>query len=291
MAKRNRSTLKNYFRKGALPAADHFSDLIDSCLNTLEEGFDKSINEGFKVSSLEDNANLMSFYRDSTPNTILWSIHFDKDIDAMLFSAPNVQYSQTSPLIKPESASVLSLTPTACVGINCDKPSETLEVNGTVKSIGRLGGAFEKELGLTSVKADGQWHNISPKLEGCHAFEVMAGVGIKSSGRYALIRSIAMNTCDPDRYWFDIFNWFSHKKTIKSQHAYYLSTGDKLLLRWVKADNYQTKDEAYRPYYLQIRTRTDYGEGVFIRYHITQMWFDQYMTQSEALMDKDSDAN
>ncbi|NQZ13061.1 MAG: hypothetical protein HRT35_38435, partial [Algicola sp.] len=74
MAKRNRSTLRNYFRVGAMPSAEHFADLVDSSINKLEEGFDKTPADGFKVSSLEDNAKLVSFYRDTAPNVSLWSI-------------------------------------------------------------------------------------------------------------------------------------------------------------------------------------------------------------------------
>ncbi|MBW3530706.1 hypothetical protein [Shewanella sp. NKUCC06_TVS] len=290
MPKRNRSTLKNYFRKGALPSAEHFSDLIDSCLNTLEEGFDKSVNEGFKVSSLEDNANLMSFYRKNAPEQQLWSIQFDKEIDALLFNSPNAQsvskeaasrQSSTNDVGEPKknteplaAQSLLALSPNACVGINCDRPSHTLEVNGTLKSNGRKGGAFEQlNPAIKPIKADGNWHTISPTLEGCQALEIVAGVGIKRMGRYGLLRAVAMNTCAPDSWWFDVFNWFNIKTSIKSQHAYYTSAADKLCLRWIKGKT----NEAYRPYYLQIRSNTDYGEGIYIRYHITQLWFDDYM--------------
>jgi hypothetical protein len=293
MAKRNRSTLKNYFSKGSLPSSEHFSDLIDSCLNSLEEGFDKSVNEGFKVSSLEEDAHLLSFYRQNAPQQQLWSIKFDTQIDALLFSSPNAQYAtQESGAeangnaggVSGESQgpqSVLALSPNACVGINCDRPTHTLEVNGTVKASGRKGGAFEEETPeILPVRADGNWHSISPKLEGCQALEVVAGVGIKSTGRYGMLRAIAMNACDPDAWWFDIFNWFNVKTSIKSQHAYYTSSADKLCLRWVKESKKKGDgSEAYRPYYLQIRSNTDYGEGVYIRYHITKLWFDNYMQE------------
>ncbi|MGX9460841.1 hypothetical protein ACWXWU_06285 [Shewanella sp. A14] len=309
MAKRNRSTLKNYFRKGALPSADHFSDLIDSCLNTLEEGFDKSVNEGFRVSSLEENAHLMSFYRENAPEQQLWSIQFDKEIDALLFSSPNAQYANKEAGNKPDSTndissspgnsaeslgaqSLLALSPNDCVGINCDRPSHTLEVNGTFKSSGRKGGAFEKATPkILPVKADGNWHTISPKLEGCQALEIMAGVGIKSSGRYGLLRAIAMNTCDPDSWWFDVFNWFNVKSSIKSQHAYYTSSADKLCLRWIKDKEKPQKSEAYRPYYLQIRSNTDYGDGIYIRYHITKLWFDDYMQDCIMTKEEAGDEN
>ncbi len=48
MAKQTRDTLKQFFSAGKLPTEEHFSDLIDSSLNTLDEGFDKSEEFGFE---------------------------------------------------------------------------------------------------------------------------------------------------------------------------------------------------------------------------------------------------
>ncbi|AQS39597.1 hypothetical protein Sps_04512 [Shewanella psychrophila] len=279
MAKRNRSTLKNYFRKGALPQTEHFSDLIDSCLNTLEKGFDKSVNEGFKISSLEENANLLSFYRDSEPEQVLWSIKFDQEIDSLLFKAPEKQTLASGQVSGKPAPSALCISPHGRLGINQDKPMHALDVNGMIQASGRLGNAFEEQNGPGTVKADGQWHNITPVLEGVQAFEVTAGVGIKRTGRYAMLRAIAMNTCNPSRLWFDLFNWFTFKKPIKCQHAYYSSSSDKLAIRWVNAPQSKEGSSAYRPYYLQVKSNTDYGGGVNICFHITKLWADEYMQE------------
>lgn len=275
MAKRNRSTLRNYFRVGAMPSAEHFADLVDSSINKLEEGFDKTPEDGFKVSSLEDNAKLVSFYRDTAPNVSLWSISYDARIDSLLF-----HHQDQTKTGETAAEPVLSMTQQGRVGVNTVAPAQALDVNGVVKSIGRMG---TQPLPDQNVPADGQWHNITELLEGCHALEVVAGVGIKRKGRYALLRAVALNTCNPTGFWSKLFNW---KNPIKCQQAYYKSSADKLNLRWVAAEHDGDSSAAYRPYYLQARSNTDYGEGYFIRYHITQLWFDDYMLEGHVSPDE-----
>lgn len=92
----------------------------------------------------------------------------------------------------------LSMTPTGQVGINTATPRQTLDVNGTIASQGRMGSVIMD----TPVPADGEWHDITPELEGCHMFEVVAGIGIRYSGRYALVHAIAINTCAPNKRWW-----------------------------------------------------------------------------------------
>lgn len=279
MAKRNRSTLRNYFRVGAMPTAEHFTDLIDSSLNTLEEGFDKTAEQGFKVSALSDKPNLVTFSRDSEPDDSLWTISFDKHVDSLLFKKGLDAKTAESKEGQTKSPAVLSMTQQGFVGINNSQPKQTLDISGVIKSDGRVGSQLGED---KDIPANGNWHNISPKLDGCHSFEVNAGVGIKRSGRYALIHAHALNTCNPTGFWFNFFNF---KNPIKCQHAYFNSPADKLKLRWVTAEMDENDNPAYRPYYLQIRSNSDYGEGIFIRYHITQLWFDAYMQDNQPMND------
>ncbi|MBB1487168.1 hypothetical protein [Oceanospirillum sediminis] len=290
MAKRNRSTLKNYFRRGAMPSAEHFADLVDSSLNTLEEGFDKTPEQGFKISSLEENASLMSFYRDSDPDARLWSASYHNEIDSLLFNrhlpatlsrdgaqdSPATDQPLLSNAEKERGRTVLALTQQGRIGVGTAQPEQTLDVAGVMRSHGREGTQQGQQAG---VPADGHWHTISPRLEGCQALEVVAGVGIRRSGRYALIRAVAMNTCAPDGFFF---NFLKRKNRIKAQHAYYRSSADKLKLRWVRDLNDPNQSDTYRPYYLQIRSNTRYDAGTVIRYHITRLWHDDYMQHSAA---------
>jgi len=48
MAKKNRNTLKNYFKAGKIPTEQHYEELIDSMLNLQEDGIENS-NKDIKV--------------------------------------------------------------------------------------------------------------------------------------------------------------------------------------------------------------------------------------------------
>ncbi|PXW46197.1 hypothetical protein DFO54_105166 [Erwinia sp. AG740] len=265
MAKRNRGTLKNYFRQGAMPSAEHFSDLIDSSVNKIEEGFDKTPEHGLKVAALDAHARLMTFYRDSDPSRELWSVGLQPDSDRLQID----RHLSDGQEVMDDTTPLLTLTPEGRMGVNTSAPRHALEVNGVISAPGRAGVQWAETL-----PADGQWHDITPRLEGCQAFEVVAGVGIRHSGRYALLHAIALNTCAPSGF---LFNFFGHKNRINAHHAYYHSRADKLTLRWLRDDTPTHGHDGIRPYRLQIRTHTSYGDGIVIRYHLTQLWHDAYM--------------
>ena len=60
MAKKNRQTLREKFRRGSMPSQDDFGDLIDSMMNIMDDGIEKSAPEGFKISQLGDTGNAPS---------------------------------------------------------------------------------------------------------------------------------------------------------------------------------------------------------------------------------------
>lgn len=72
MTTRTRDMLKKQFQQGKMPTEEDFSDLIESMLNMLDEGFDKTPEDGFKVAQLRDGK-LMSFYKDINIGNALWS--------------------------------------------------------------------------------------------------------------------------------------------------------------------------------------------------------------------------
>ena len=256
MAKKNRSTLKRYFREGALPSSDQFGDMIDSSLNTIDEGFDRSDKNGFEISLLGEHDRLISFFRNTAEKQPVWSVSYDKRNDKLRFIKPDDG---------DETAATLALAPGGRVGVNKDDPQWTLDVKGIVAAHGRIGANPTDQ---TTVPADSKWHNISGPLNGCQAFEVMAGVGNKGTGKYALMKAVALNTFNPRGLLFNLFNL---KKRIKYHQAYYLSRSNRIKLRW------QGKDGEY---FLQMRSNCDYGEGVQIRFYLTQLWFDQDMSES-----------
>ncbi len=248
MAKKNRHTLKNYFTNGSLPSQEHFGDLIDSMLNVIDEGFDKSAEEGLKVSQLEGTGTLMSFYEQIAVRSPIWSMRLDQTTKSLILASA-------------DKRAALSLSPDGRVGINTDHPQHELDVAGVIRAVGRIGvpthDANNAEL---RVPADGKWHPITGGLDGCHAFEIMAGVGGKQgAGNYALLHAFAVNT-------------FNSKSSITCHEAHYDSRCNQLQLRW------QGTTHDYR---LEIRTRCPYGDGTYsIRSYITRLWFDHQMDQS-----------
>jgi hypothetical protein len=261
MAKQNRSTLKKYFRNGNLPSEQQFSHLVDSMLNIMDEGFDKSPDEGLKVNQLTDSGKLISFYKDFEMLRPRFFVRVDQKDNLILGSEKDQNV-----LFRSEGRENSKVK----VGINTDEPESELDVGGVIRAEGRIGVVSEVDKRELEVPANGAWHDITDTLTGCQAFEIMAGVGgRKKEGKYALMHAIALNTYNPRGLLFD---FLSLKKRIKYHHAYYRSRSDKLKLRW-------HGDEGHT-YSLQLKSNSNYGDGIQIKYYITKLWFDEVMEES-----------
>lgn len=263
--KQNRKTLKNYFGKGKLPTESHFGDLIDSNLNMRDEGFDKSPENGFEINTLGEHEGLITFFGSDNPQQPLWSLCREVNHDELVFRNRRVDreggLDEESGEATAKADSTLCLGAGGRVGVNKEQPAAELDVNGVVAAVGRRG---TYQAGL--VPADGKWQAITGELRGCHAFEVMAGVGKKKTGKYALLHATALNTHHP-RGW--LFNFLNLKRRIKCRQAYYRSIRDKLRLRWKELNN---------GYCLQIKTSSDYRDNIRIQYSLTRLWFDEDMS-------------
>lgn len=253
MTQQKRKTLKNFFERGSLPSQDQFSDLIDSMTNIIDDGFDKTPEEGLKVAQIGDHERLISFYRNIELQNPIWTVQVDRIKDRLVFN-------------NQANKSILSLDPEGKIGVglNNKDPETEFDVHGVISSTGRVGNYTKGK-----VPADGKWHSIVNRLKGCHAFEIMAGVGKKDSGKYALLHAYALNAFNPKGLFFNLFNL---KKRIRCHQAYYLSRCCKLKLRWAGGPN---------NYALELKTRSCYGEGVKIQYHVTRLWFDELMLGCE----------
>lgn len=267
MTKRNRRTLAEYFANGRLPRQEAFSDLIDSMVNLVDDGFEKTPRDGMKIAQLENGSKLISFYDEITVKSPVWSISFSIPEYGGGKSGKNLSFGYGA-----HNAAGMTLAAvtaedgaddpaeTARVGINNSNPKHALDVNGVVASDGRIGreGGTEHK-----VRADGEWHPVITGLDGCHAFEIMAGVGKPRSGKYALLHAYALS----------VFN--SRKSSITYHQAHFLSRCDRIDLRWTgSAHNYS----------LEMRTRCSYEEGasekIYVRYYLTRLWFDPFMAGS-----------
>lgn len=237
MNKKNRKTLKNYFKKGNLPTEQHFSDLIDSTLNTIDDGFEKTMEDGLKISTLGQSDKLIGFYRNIETKSPVWSISFDEPGNRLVF--------------KGNDSPVLSLDPKGRVGVNKAEPRVVLDVAGEIASTGRMG-----TYKAGRVPADGEPQVLLEGLDGCRAYEIMAGVGGgKRSGQYALVHAIAVNT-------------YQSGGKVVMHESHYGSRCNRLKLWW---------EGPQHDYSLMIQTLCGFGENVSIQYHITELWFDHFM--------------
>lgn len=264
MTKRNRKTLSAYFADGQLPTQEVFGDLIESVVNIVDDGFEKSPEEGMKVAQLDNNSKLVSFYDEITVREPLWSIAFsvsgyggmDGNKNLNFFYGSNRNNGLTLASV-PESAAGADKASEGKirVGINKNAPKHELDVDGVVAADGRAG-----REGKNKVRADGNWYPIITGLDGCQAFEIMAGVGKPRSGRYALLHAYALNT----------FN--SKKGNITYHQAHFSSRCDQIELRWTGG---------MHDYSLEMRVRCSYEqnakEEVCIQYYLTRLWFDPFM--------------
>lgn len=289
MSIKNRQTLCQFFGEGRMPTSDHFHDLIHSTLNMRDEGFRKTAADGFIVTAPQGFEALASFCREQNGDDPLWSMSLGgSDSAHLLFKAGGVAARrQEAPVLSLGTGAVATFdggvatgaasssgsaggTPRAGgveprVGIGTADPRQALDVRGTVASQGRMG-TFP--LAATPMWADGRWHDVTGDLEGCQAFEVMAGAGTSNgdASRVAMLRALAMNTFNPPGRWLDWLDWLPGRKPIRCQHAWWNQRCDRLQLRW------WSDKGASRAYRLQVRSRCDYGSGVPIHVSLTRLW-------------------
>jgi len=238
MARRNRKTLKNFFQKGQMPTEENFSDLIDSMVNIVDEGFSKSINEGLEISSIGESSKLISFFRDIEDKSPIWGCEIDKK------NNNNLSFTNK------KGDNILVLSEEGRIGIGTNAPDTELDVNGIMSYKGRLG-TYKSGL----VPANGKWHSLITGLDGCNAFEIMAGVGKKKSGKYSLVHAFALNT-------------FNSENRIYYHQSFFKTMCNTIKLQWVGS---------MHDYSLEMKTRSDYGDDIYISYSIAQLWFDPFM--------------
>lgn len=252
MGQQNRKTLKDKFIEGRMPDAAGFADLIDSTLNMLDDGFEKTRADGFKVTQL-GGGRLLSFYHDIDVQSPLWSIQLDLSAERNLLITDKQGTPAFALRRMPDEDGAPADRPSRFgLGLNKEKPEHALDVAGTVASWSRIG-----RKGELPAPADSEWHDITGTLEGCQAFEIMAGVGKRGSGRYALMHAFAVNT----------FNGKSH---ITYHQAHFSSRCCRIELRWHEAG-------PNNEYKLQMRVGCSYGDGVWIQYYLTGLWPDPFM--------------
>ena len=241
----NRDSLKSVFGNGTRPDASNFGSLIDSTVNIVDDGISKNMEDGLILSPEGNESNrLVSFYENILDNQPDWSIELVKE------GAKGLDIVE--PISSNESQTRLFLKSGGNVGINTAQPKTTLEVNGILGAQSRIG-----TYKMSTAPADGKWHTIISNLDGCNAFELMAQVGKEKTGKYALLHAMALSTFGKSR------------SKIKTVQAHYGWWWNKISLRWHGSTfNYE----------LQVKTRSNYGQGQFIKFHITKLWDNEIMS-------------
>lgn len=239
---KNRETLKEFFKKGKMPAEGNFEALIDSMVNRIDDGFSKDMENGLMLSPEGSSKNLIGFFRSIEQKSAVWTMAIDADDKHR-----GLCFHETGQ----HGGVRLFLQEGGNVGVGTIAPAYTLDVNGLAGMKGRVG-----TFASGTIPADGKWHNVLSDLNGCQAFEVLARVGQPGKGRYALMHATAASTFGR-----------SHDK-IERMQAHYGWWWNKLKIRWT-GDTFS--------YGLQVRSRRNYGKDNPIHFHITKLWGDEEM--------------
>lgn len=283
MAKQNRETLKRFFSAGKLPSEEHFADFVDSSLNIIDEGFDKTEEFGFEITpqkGTDDSENLISFFRKLTDKLPSWSISYHAKKEALQFKHTDAASN--------ERRTVLSLDKEGKVTVSGEEFNEQefadsefgsnpvkLEVGGAVRSPARLGTGLNPE---SSVPANGKYQPITEKLNGFQALEVVAKVELREEKRFAIMHAIALNAYNPP---WRVLNFWNRSKRIKVHQSYHSGPRDRLKLRWESV-----KDEdnpGVVQYRLCIKSAFRYPGEAKIEYHVTRLWDSQWFSARDSM--------
>lgn len=203
MSKRNRKTLKEYFRTGHRPTESDFADLIDSAVNVLDDGMYKDPDVGVALAPAEEKEAVVSVFGHTGDSHALWQLALDRQ-------SGDLKIGRSDP-----GGYVPSVSLRHQSGVTLDGEAR---VSGQVCASGRRGTFAEG-----TVSADGRWHDITEELNGCRVLEVTAGCGIREAGRYAMLTAVAVSCC-------------GKRNRIRKVDSHCGLRGCRLRLRWIRCD-------------------------------------------------------
>ncbi len=233
MAQKTRANLKNYFLKGNIPTEQDFHDFIDSSVNKIDDGIIKTKGEGIKILADGTNRELLRFFDNINDLNPTWTINQKTEDGNEGFN-----------IVEPNGGSRLFIAKGGNVGIGSTRPDYKLDVSGMIGMEGRKG-----NFAFGEIPADGEWHDVLSDLNEYQAFEIIATVGKK--GAHSILHAIAVST------------YGKSKNAITKTCGYYGWSRNKLDVRWAGS---------YFSYQLQIKTKSNYGEGILIKYNIAKLY-------------------
>jgi hypothetical protein len=244
-----RQRLLAYFRNGKIPSEEHYSDLINSMVHKDDDGFSKDDQNGLKIYADEKYNSLISFYKNINSIDPFFVIGKDKtDPDALKVQPIDGSADNADPTIDPDATSFfLHTNGKVGIGKKCE-PQYKMEIDGFVGMGGRIG-----TYRSGSAPANGKWQPIVTGLRNAQAFEIVARVGKKGTGKCAIMHATALSIFGPKggkiRRTNGHFGWFWNK----------------MHLRW-------TGDSTN--YTLEIKVGSNYGDDVEIFYTVSRLWDD-----------------
>lgn len=248
----NRDSLKQLFKKGKFPTENHFAHLIDSSMNKMEDGINKTPAEGLQLSPQGAFDQVVSIYERMDLPLPSWQIKLLRQNDARGLSFEKIDKNEDNEAV---AESRLFLANDGNIGVGTTRPWAPFHLR-TTAGIGTRVGAYA----YGKVPGDGQWHPILSKLRGLHAFEIMARIeGPPGRAKYAMTHAIAHRA----------YGGKQSRNKIAQTRSYYGMYWNRIELRWSKGSIYD--------YDLEVRTRHSYGENeeklpYMIKFHVTNLW-------------------
>lgn len=187
MPRTNRNTLKEYFKRGKMPEERHFYELIDSAINIVDDGINKTPDDGLRLSPLKKDGPVIGIFKNIQDNRPAWQLSLDANGRLLIR-----QEDEETPLIV--------LSPDKKIELN--QPHTDVHINGQLSAQ-----AFNGEI-QGKFPANGEWHTFDIPTEGCRAYRIMAGCGKIKCGQYALVQATAMHCYGKHRKIRTTQSWF-----------------------------------------------------------------------------------
>jgi len=250
-----RDGLKTRFKNNI--GLEAYKALIESTVNLKDDGLEKNEQDGLKLTLTGSSKKLLSFY-ERMKDSPSWSVGLNMDNQEGLTINEGAGLSR------------VFLKSGGNIGVDKTDPNYTVDVAGLVAMEGVVG-TFARG----HADADGEWHPILTRQDGCRAFEIIAHINDDDGKRFAIThgiiliskgvkgtrRQIKMAQAGSKWLWGRFFN--------------------KITFRWILNTDDEEGPELYD---LMIKSRTHYGlvddKPKRIFYRVKKLWDKEYELDS-----------